>query len=133
MSYKDELLHPLWQKRKLEIFTRDKFTCQVCFRTDLPLHVHHRYYNENTPPWDYPDDALITLCEPCHNTEHLVGRNLNNDDLISIIKGQRMLVGMVTQLCVLTEEDEGFELELMKFLRERINIYYFNRKKSTNG
>ena len=21
-------------------------------------------------PWDYPDDALITLCNNCHNKEH---------------------------------------------------------------
>jgi len=30
--------------------------------------VHHRYY-ENIEPWEYPDEALITLCENCHEQE----------------------------------------------------------------
>ena len=34
------------------------------------LHVHHRYYVENNNPWEYPDNALITLCEPCHQKIH---------------------------------------------------------------
>lgn len=24
-------------------------------------------------PWDYPDEALITLCETCHYLEHTKG------------------------------------------------------------
>jgi len=34
------------------------------------LHVHHKYYQEETFPWDYPDEALITLCWRCHKKLH---------------------------------------------------------------
>jgi len=34
------------------------------------LHVHHKYYIEDKLPWDYPDDALITMCAKCHFEFH---------------------------------------------------------------
>lgn len=63
------LLDPKWQKRKTEIQIRDKFTCQFCSDTGTTLNVHHKYYDFNKPPWDYPNEALILLCEPCHISE----------------------------------------------------------------
>lgn len=40
--------------------------------TDKPyyMHVHHKYYVYNVLPWDYPDAALITLCNWCHIEVH---------------------------------------------------------------
>ena len=34
------------------------------------LHVHHKYYYENKLPWDYPDDALVSMCSKCHYEFH---------------------------------------------------------------
>lgn len=34
------------------------------------LHVHHKYYVINKLAWNYPDDALITLCKDCHQKLH---------------------------------------------------------------
>ncbi len=34
------------------------------------LHVHHKYYVLSKLPWEYQDDALITLCNWCHWKEH---------------------------------------------------------------
>lgn len=34
------------------------------------LHVHHKYYIKDKLPWDYPDDALITMCAMCHFEFH---------------------------------------------------------------
>lgn len=34
------------------------------------LHVHHHYYKMNKLPWEYPDEALTTLCWECHETLH---------------------------------------------------------------
>jgi hypothetical protein len=33
------------------------------------LGCHHRYYLPGKEPWDYPDNALVTLCEDCHIRE----------------------------------------------------------------
>ena len=34
------------------------------------LHIHHKYYIEDRCPWEYDDDALITLCSDCHAEVH---------------------------------------------------------------
>lgn len=34
------------------------------------LNVHHTYYIKGKAPWEYEDDALITLCEDCHQKAH---------------------------------------------------------------
>ncbi|MGI4870063.1 MAG: hypothetical protein ACRYFX_02660 [Janthinobacterium lividum] len=34
------------------------------------LEVHHKHYIANKYPWQYPDDALITLCNWCHQEVH---------------------------------------------------------------
>ena len=34
------------------------------------LHVHHTYYQRGKLPWDYPNEALVTLCWKCHEDIH---------------------------------------------------------------
>lgn len=68
-SYGEKLQDPRWQKRRLEIFTRDKWTCQGCESTEKTLHVHHRFYLKGREPWDHPDVALVTLCKGCHEQD----------------------------------------------------------------
>lgn len=66
-TYPDLLKDPRWQKKRLRIFERDNWKCQGCGREDLTLVIHHLYYlSHDIPPWDYPDEALQTLCEECH-------------------------------------------------------------------
>lgn len=69
MKYIEKLKDPRWQKKRLEIFERDEWYCQICFDNEATLNVHHKYYIWKADPWDYPDDALITLCEECHSNE----------------------------------------------------------------
>ena len=68
-GYVEKLKDPRWQKKRLEVFERDEWGCQSCMDSESTLHVHHRYYLPNTEPWDYPLDALLTLCENCHERE----------------------------------------------------------------
>lgn len=65
-DYNELLRHPFWQRKRLEIFQRDNFTCQRCTDTISNLQVHHLYYLPNKMPWEYPGEALITLCDLCH-------------------------------------------------------------------
>jgi 5-methylcytosine-specific restriction endonuclease McrA len=69
MTYKEKLLDPRWQKKRLSIFERDAFTCRICRSQDKTLHVHHRTYRKDTEPWEYPDNLLITMCLDCHKEE----------------------------------------------------------------
>lgn len=67
-EYNEKLKDPRWQKRRLKIFERDNWTCQLCSRTDLELHVHH-LYRTTEEPWEEPDLHLLTLCKLCHEQQ----------------------------------------------------------------
>ena len=70
MTYKEQYLHPKWQRKRLEVLQRDDFKCTKCGDSENTLHVHHIEYKRNTDIWDYPDENLITLCETCHAEIH---------------------------------------------------------------
>jgi len=71
-NYLEKLKDPRWQKKRLEVFERDKWTCQRCYDTETTLNIHHRYYKDKADPWDYLLKALVTLCENCHSEEREV-------------------------------------------------------------
>ena len=41
----------------------------------LSLQVHHKYYVLGNEPWEYNNEALVTLCNECHEARH------NNEDI----------------------------------------------------
>jgi hypothetical protein len=65
-NYADKLQDPRWQKKRLKILERDKWSCQNCHKTIDTLCIHHYRYILKIKPWEYPDNLLTTLCEPCH-------------------------------------------------------------------
>lgn len=72
-SYSEELESKEWRQKRLKILKRDGFKCSFCgqgVRKGHPLQVHHTYYIFTNKAWQYPDDALITLCENCHDAIH---------------------------------------------------------------
>jgi hypothetical protein len=83
-EYSDLLKDPRWQKKRLEIMKRDKFTCQLCTDTKSTLHIHHKEYIKGKDPWDYSDNILITLCEFCHNL--ITDGEKNNLKFLNTIK-----------------------------------------------
>lgn len=34
------------------------------------LNIHHTYYVKGYKPWEYKDDAFVTLCKDCHKKRH---------------------------------------------------------------
>ena len=74
-SYSDLLNTEEWRNKRLKIIKRDNYRCVYCGRRHAKLHVHHKYYSAYpngvlVDPWNYPDDALITLCVYCHQRVH---------------------------------------------------------------
>lgn len=132
MTYEDKLLHPKWQKKKGDILSRDNHTCRSCGRTDITLHAHHIFYVPDTDPWDYSDDVLVTYCEICHNTEHLIGNTLQSY-LMELINKNPLMVHMVAQLCVLSEKVDDFETKLRLFLKNEMESYYESNRRKPNG
>lgn len=73
-SYPDLLNTEEWRNKRLKIIKRDNCRCVYCGNR-FNLHVHHKYYSAYpngvlVDPWNYPDDALITLCSYCHQRVH---------------------------------------------------------------
>ena len=69
ISYEEWLQDEEWQKKRLRILRRDNFCCKICASKE-ELNVHHRYYIHKYLPWEYPDSALVTLCQSCHEMVH---------------------------------------------------------------
>ena len=81
-----ELLRKLgWQKKRVEILERDKWTCRECGAADKTLTVHHAYYIPGREPWNYPNESLRCLCEKCHKA------HAEMDRLIAIFLQEKSL------------------------------------------
>lgn len=69
LSYEEQLKTLQWQAKRRWILSRDAYRCQVCL-SRKNLQVHHMYYTSGKMAWQYPDSALVTLCDACHENEH---------------------------------------------------------------
>lgn len=104
LDLREQYNHPLWQKKKYEIYNRDGFTCQACnkdcYELQAQLHAHHVYYKKNLLIWEYDDESLVTLCADCHYILH--------EELakISGIIGFKMLTGRI-DVCDLKIKSDG--------------------------
>jgi 5-methylcytosine-specific restriction endonuclease McrA len=74
LNYKQQISHPKWQKKRLEIFKQDNWECKICGDNEKTLNVHHIRYIKGLKIWEYPDTLLITLCHDCHDFVHYKGQ-----------------------------------------------------------
>ena len=72
MTYSEQIKHPKWQKKRLEILERDEFRCTNCDSKDDTLHVHHYLYKKDRKIWEYNNKYLTTLCDECHSNWHTI-------------------------------------------------------------
>lgn len=104
-NYAEKLKHPKWQKKRLEVFERDGFSCQLCKDKETTLHVHNKYYVNFNDPWDYPMDAFATLCEHCHTEVEFAKKEGIDFENISVYKCDRWSNGCV--IMFLTDRVSG--------------------------
>lgn len=117
-SYKDQIKDGNWQRRRLEIFNRDNFSCQAadCDKTNNQLEVHHVDYWPGKKIWEYPNDMLVTLCSKCHGKEQ--GRTELESRLAQTLKMKGFLIGDLLALGVKIDTDENFTKTLLNTLRD---------------
>lgn len=72
MTYQEQIKHPEWQKKRLEVLEANSFTCEDCGATEKQLHVHHPYYKKFALIWEYDVSELMCLCNECHENYHSV-------------------------------------------------------------
>jgi len=100
MKYKDQLKDPRWQRKRLEILNRDKWTCQICLDTTETLHVHHKSYDGVfiKLAWQYDNHVYTTLCDTCHIEieRHIKEHGSDEEfDLFKIFEGEKYLYAVI--------------------------------------
>jgi hypothetical protein len=77
LTYKEQLLHPKWQRKRLETLNAAGWTCECCAATEITLHVHHKKYVRGRMAWEYERSELSVLCEGCHEQEHALQSDMD--------------------------------------------------------
>lgn len=122
MTYQEQIKHPKWQKKRLEIMQRDNFTCQICGAEDKTLNVHHRLY-WNTHIWEYPNSIFITLCEDCHNISHTSKKDNDNNHFYNSIfnmlcyQEKEHIASLIYKILL----SDNVNLTNVKFIRQEVN------------
>lgn len=147
MNYKDQIKHPKWQKRRLEIMDKDNFSCQICGDTENTLNVHHLHYHKGRDIWDYEDWELITLCDGCHEKEHstiedilsrieyIKSRGVTMFEIYSLLENidASLSSGNDNVIHAITGDDNGAfrenEFKLLTERRERLKACCLDNKK----
>lgn len=92
--YAKKLQDPRWQRKRLEIFNRDKFCCLICSSNTDMLQVHHERYCKN--PWESPNEDLKTLCFRCHDIVEICKKeNINYTNVNRLSYPDEVYVYMV--------------------------------------
>jgi 5-methylcytosine-specific restriction endonuclease McrA len=115
-KYLEKYKDPRWQRIRLKVFERDNWTCQKCFSSESSLQVHHRFYLENKEPWEYPMEALVTLCEECHTEENEI-RPIYEKELLLALR-EKVLAEDVKEIAL------GFKQLQMLHLPEVVASIY---------
>lgn len=76
-TYREQLLHPFWQRKRLEVLDAASFRCVCCESTEKTLHVHHKSYVKGRMAWEYELHELEALCEDCHEAAHAAKERLD--------------------------------------------------------
>lgn len=112
-TYSEKLKDPRWQRRRLEILSRDNWACVDCEAKESTLHVDHRIYRKGQEPWEYADQELQTLCEACHKRIEEERKALKESMSRFRWKDIELMVGFAEGLRFLEfHEEEGHRVAL---------------------
>lgn len=120
MTYAEKLRDPRWQKKRLQVFNRDKWTCRFCGHEERNLQIHHTRYFNDIEPWEYDNTYLITLCHKCHQSE-TDNRKESDKELSSnfcLIGFSHHDIELISQLI---KEDKG---KVISFFRHEVFLRY---------
>lgn len=76
MNYAQQIKHPMWQKKRLEVLEANNFECEDCGAKEEELHVHHPFYRRGAMIWQYEASELQCLCHKCHKDAHALDERL---------------------------------------------------------
>jgi len=123
-TYSELLKDPRWQRKRLEVFNRDNFTCLMCGSDEETLHVHHEKYCKN--PWEVGLEHLQTLCFRCHEVAEVCKKNevkyINVNKKISSagihVYILSYLISDIQHVCLIHNNSGVFTMEDISFSEE---------------
>jgi protein-arginine kinase activator protein McsA len=98
MNYHQQMRHPLWQQKRLEVLNLHGFQCQQCDDNETTLHVHHPYYKPNAMIWDYDNEELECLCEKCHKDAHVVDELVRKTLAFATVELKNQVIGYLNKM-----------------------------------
>lgn len=117
-KYSELLRDPRWQKKRLKIMERDDFACRKCESKTKTLHVHHNYYLSGAAPWEYPNSALFTLCDECHEDEEAAKKHMDEMLVLLLRQGGALnsdikhLATLINDICDQGDDQSGVPMIL---------------------
>jgi len=96
MNYQQQIKHPLWQKKRLEVLEDRGFRCQECGANDEELHVHHPLYKRGAMIWEYTKEELESLCHRCHKNAHELDEKIKKE--LAVCKSKRLVLEYIRSL-----------------------------------
>ena len=113
MTFTEQIKHPEWQKKRLQILKRDEFRCTNCDSKNDTLHVHHYLYKTDKKIWEYEDKYLTTLCDVCHGNWHAM-----NDKIKEILCVDATTIIQFYEIFNLIKNESLYELmQIYKLIR----------------
>jgi hypothetical protein len=74
VGYESQYDDSRWRDRAARFRRKFGNFCQSCRRGDVPIQCHHVNYYPGRKLWEYDDQDLAMLCEPCHKSIHNIIR-----------------------------------------------------------
>lgn len=100
MKYHEQIKHPLWQKKRLEVLEANDFECEDCGSKDEQLHVHHPYYKRGAMVWEYDTHELRCLCNKCHKDAHAIDEEIKIAlSCVDTRDSKKLILGYIDSLC----------------------------------
>lgn len=107
-NFKEQYLHPAWQKKRLEALEAAGWKCTCCGAKEETLHVHHKQYIRGRKVWEYSLDELEVLCAGCHKSEHdlkdLMQRVLDDADIGGTSTVVALVAGYAAGMCAIDDQ-----------------------------
>lgn len=117
-TYADKLKNPKWQRKRLQVYERDNWTCQLCSDESTELHVHHISYEPGKQPWEYELDNFTTLCKHCHGAVTIYKKDYSG----AIIKASKRKVPLFEYyaLLLLVQEQGQMVVAVLTVAKDQI-------------
>lgn len=61
-----------WKNWRKEVFQRDNYTCQFCYKRGVYLEAHHIKFSDQNPELRFEISNGLTLCKKCHKDYHRI-------------------------------------------------------------